>query len=514
MPRRLNPALPVALFMAVAFVAWTWLTFRTRVFDRLDASSLLPGPDPMSNWGQIMTAVATLTSPAVLYTVAVIVSVWAWHKRLKNLAWAWLAIAPLGWLANLALKMLVQRARPESPVSLITARGWAYPSGHMTALAALAVLAVATVSITRRPIAERVIWLTGSLAILGFVGYNRWALRAHWFSDLGAGVLWGVFLASAVLVATGARMAPSPLRTGTPKSERRLCAVVVNPTKVPDWEVFRGQVEGAASERGWTPIWIETSVDDPGFRAARQALERGVDRVLAVGGDGTVRSVCAELAGSRVPIAVVPAGTGNLLARNLNVPLDLAAALEVAFGSNITMLDLVEIRADAQPPDYSVVMAGMGLDAIIMDETRPELKKVVGAAAYLMAGLQALNKPPFQATVTVDDGEPHAAMAGMIVIANVGAIQGNVHLFPDALPDDGLADVLVASPTRRSDWGLIASQLVRGSAEDDRISRDKGGHIVVETIEPIPYQIDGDTAGECRRLAAHVLPRAVSVMVP
>lgn len=514
MVRRVNTALYAALALFAGFVWWTRATLRARVLAGLDAPSLVPGVDFMSYWGQVLTAVATLTAPVVIYVVMAIVSVWSWHKRFKNLAFAWLGAIPLNALGIVLLKRSIARPRPELAAPVITADGFAYPSGHMTAITALAVLAVATAYAAKRPRIERASWAVGMLALVSFVGYNRWALRAHWLTDIVGGVLFGGFLAFLVLALTGVRITPTAMRAAHPAAPQRRCAVIVNPTKVPDWAVFRGQVDGAASENGWTPIWLETRVNDPGHAAAREAVDRGAELVLVAGGDGTVRAVCAELAGSGIPVAVIPAGTGNLLARNLSIPLDLPAAIDVAFEGRPILLDLVEIRADDNPVEHSAVMAGMGLDAIIMDETRPELKRVVGAGAYLMAGLTALNRPPFEAVVMVDDGEPHQALAGMIVVANVGSIQGNIQLFPQAKCDDGTLDVLVVSPNRPIDWGIIASHLVRGSDEDDRIARDRGARIVVETTHPVPYQVDGDTAGECSRLEAAVIPRAVSVMVP
>ncbi len=514
MARQTNTALYVSVALLGSFVWWSYIALRGRMFIWLDASSLVPGVDFMSYWGQILTAVATLTAPVVVYVVMAVMSVWTWHKRLKNLAFAWLVVVIFSAIGIISVKGIIERPRPELAAPVITTSGWAFPSGHMTAITSLTIMAVATAHVAKRPLLERVGWIIGGLVIVSFVGYNRWALRAHWFTDIIGGVLFGGFLTFLSLALTRVRIAPTPLRLASPPSRRMHCAVIVNPTKVPDWAVFRVQVEGAASENGWTPLWLETRVDDPGHAAAIEAVARGADLVLAVGGDGTVRAVCAELVGTGIPIALVPAGTGNLLARNLGVPLDLAAAIDVAFEGRPILLDVVEIRADGGPADHSVVMAGIGLDAIVMDETRPELKRVVGAGAYLVAGLQSLNRPPFRASVTVDDGAPQAAMAGSIVIANVGSIQGNIQLFPEARGDDGIVDVLVVSPTRPADWGIIASHIVRGSTEDDRISRDRGARIVIETVEPIPYQIDGDTAGQCSRLEATVVPRAVSVMVP
>ena len=159
--------------------------------------------------------------------------------------------------------------------------------------------------------------------------------------------------------------------------------------------------------------------------------------VIVCGGDGTVRTACAELAGSGIPVGVLPAGTGNLLARNLGVPLDVADALDVAFDGNAMPVDVVQLRADGGDPDHSMVMAGMGLDAKIMSETNTDLKKVMGPAAYVMAALTTLNSPPFRATVTLDGGSPLRRTPAVALVANVGNVQGQIALAPDALPEPG-----------------------------------------------------------------------------
>lgn len=110
----------------------------------------------------------------------------------------------------------------------------------------------------------------------------------------------------------------------------RQSAVVFNPVKVAD--DFRDTVSRRLSEAGWSePLWLETAEDDPGRSMTAKAREAGVDLVLAAGGDGTVRVVADGLAGTSIALGVIPAGTGNLLARNLDLPLDEGAAVEVAF---------------------------------------------------------------------------------------------------------------------------------------------------------------------------------------
>ena len=102
---------------------------------------------------------------------------------------------------------------------------------------------------------------------------------------------------------------------------------------------------------------------------ARQAVAEKVDLVIGAGGDGTIRIVADGLAGTGIVMGLVSAGTGNLLARNLDLPLDEAAALEVAFTGHTRSIDLVQVTVDDGEPEHFAVMAGIGVDAVIMDES-------------------------------------------------------------------------------------------------------------------------------------------------
>jgi diacylglycerol kinase (ATP) len=114
---------------------------------------------------------------------------------------------------------------------------------------------------------------------------------------------------------------------------------------------FRRQIEGECEQRGWEPpLWLESDAEDAGAAASRRARRAEVDLALVAGGDGTVRTACAELAGSGIRVGILPAGTGNLLARNLGVPLDMAEALDVAFDGRPRPIDLIEVRADDRNP--------------------------------------------------------------------------------------------------------------------------------------------------------------------
>ena len=177
------------------------------------------------------------------------------------------------------------------------------------------------------------------------VAFDRWFLGAHHIGDIDrwcparrvrghvlAGRLRGVGPDPAH---GGRRDRPRAARgrcTRPPTADQKRCAVIYNPVKVTDWAVFRRHVEYELKTRGWArPLWLETTIDDPGRAQTAQAVAEGVDLVLGAGGDGTIRVICSGLAGTGIPFGVVAAGTSNLLARNLGIPRDEAAALRVAF---------------------------------------------------------------------------------------------------------------------------------------------------------------------------------------
>ena len=255
------------------------------------------------------------------------------------------------------------------------------------------------------------------------------------------------------------------------------CAVVFNPTKISDQ--FRARMEEHLLRKGWTDtLWLETSAEDPGRAMTQQAAAEHVDLVVAAGGDGTVRMVADGLAHSGIPMGLIPAGTGNLLARNLDLPLTEVDAIEVALEGHTRAIDLVKIIVDDRPPEHFAVMAGIGVDAMIMDETDDTLKDKIGSAAYFVAAGKALGRLPVRMTVQLDNHRPVRRRAMLCLIGNVGTLRGNLTLIPGARPDDGLLDLYIASPHRFHHWVKLALRLVtRKAKKDDQVDQHSGKNV-------------------------------------
>ena len=297
-------------------------------------------------------------------------------------------------------------------------------------------------------------------------------------------------------------------------SQSRRCAVIYNPTKISD--KFRALVEEGLQQKGWgNTLWLETSVEDPGGAIARQAVAAHVDLVIAAGGDGTIRAVADALAHTGIPLGLVPAGTGNLLARNLDLPLEEVDAIEVALSGQVRQLDLVKIIVDDRAPEHFAVMAGIGVDAMIMDETDEGLKDKVGSAAYFVAAAKALGRLPVRMTVQLDGNRPVRRQAMLCVIGNVGTLRGNLTLIPGARPDDGLLDIYIASPRRFRHWVKIALRLMtRRAKKDDQVDQHTGKRVRIKLHGKDNYQLDGDVVGEATTLDAEIQPGALALCVP
>ena len=286
-------------------------------------------------------------------------------------------------------------------------------------------------------------------------------------------------------------------------------AVVIHPGKHDDLDGFRTVVRKAMTELDWAePLWLKTRPDDTGERLAREAVRSGVDLVLASGGDGTITACAGGVAGSGVPLGVLPCGTGNLLARNLSLPLSLDEALTVALTGSDRRLD-VGIANDRP----FVVMAGIGFDAEMLAGASEQLKKHLGWAAYMVSALRHLRDRPARVTLRTEGGPPRRYWASGVIIGNVGSLQGNVPLLPDALPDDGVLDIAVLAAWEWTGWLRLATDvLLRRSS--GRLTHLTCRELLVDVGRARPWQVDGDVVGSSRRLKVTVRPQTLVLRVP
>jgi diacylglycerol kinase (ATP) len=293
------------------------------------------------------------------------------------------------------------------------------------------------------------------------------------------------------------------------ESSLRRAAVVIHPGKHDDVDGFQAAVRRVMSEYGWAePLWLETTPEEPGERLAREAVQSGVDVVLASGGDGTISACAGGMAGSGIPLALLPCGTGNLLARNLSLPLSVDEALTVALTGSDRRLDLG--TANGRP---FVVMAGIGFDAELLVGASEELKTRLGWAAYVLSALRHLGDHPARVRLRADGGPPRRCWASGVVIGNVGELPGGVSLLPDAVPDDGLLDVVVLMARGWLGWLQLAT---------DVLLRRKSGHLrhltcrelLVEVGRQWRWEVDGEVAGSTRQLEITMQPGALLVRVP
>jgi diacylglycerol kinase family enzyme len=293
-------------------------------------------------------------------------------------------------------------------------------------------------------------------------------------------------------------------------------AVVVNPRKVGDLGRARRLLERVAASVGQpTPLWWETTADDTGEGQAREAREAGVDVVLAWGGDGTIMSVAAALEGTETSLGVVPGGTGNLLARNLDIPLDAEGAIRTALTGDDHVIDLLDVYLGKGVRRLSSVMCGMGWDAAMMGASET-LKRRVGWGAYAIEGVKHMREQPMRLRLSVDGGPQQVLFGRTVLVANVGMLVGGIDLIPEASASDGHLDVLVVDPSTPLDWMRMTGGILRGKGAADDPSRTHliGREVVVSTGATRGRQVDGDPVSDGHGFRVRLLPEALRVRVP
>ena len=287
-------------------------------------------------------------------------------------------------------------------------------------------------------------------------------------------------------------------------------AIIVNPAKS-DATDLREDVDKRLASAGWSPsLWLETTPTDPGFGMAETAVEAGVALVVICGGDGTVMACLDALSNTGLPVAVLPIGSGNLLARNLGIPLESDESLDVAVNGDDRRIDLGRVGDQA-----FAVMAGMGFDAAMMADTTESMKRLVGWPAYIASAMRHLRDPVMRIELSIDGGPPVRRSARTVLVGNVGQLEGGLELLPAASADDGLLDVVVVAPRTLRDWLRVAYRIIRKPHTHDRhLERFQGQAISIVTDRDVPRQVDGEVIADGRRIDARVEPGALIVRVP
>lgn len=244
----------------------------------------------------------------------------------------------------------------------------------------------------------------------------------------------------------------------------------------------------------------------------RAALAGGADVVVAVGGDGTVSWVADALARTPVPLGIVPTGTGNVLARELGIPLEIHAAVQLLCSAHaIRRIDAMQV-ADA----YYLLNVSTGISAQLMRATSPAHKRQLGMLAYLLAAVQQLSGVQLRRFTLYVNGRRIRVRATEVAVVNASTIGLQLLRWaPDIQVDDGQLELCILRAATALDLLRVFVNALLGRQRQDpalHIMPITGG-VTIVTRHDVLIQADGDVIG---RSPVHValVPRALGVIVP
>lgn len=256
--------------------------------------------------------------------------------------------------------------------------------------------------------------------------------------------------------------------------------------------------------------WREVPKSRKAPKQVRKALDWGAELVLLWGGDGLAQRSIDALDGADVPVALIPAGTANLLASSLGVPKDIAGAVDVALRGARRRIDLGRINGEA-----FAVMAGAGLDANMIADADGTLKDRLGRLSYIWTGLKNLRTEPFEATVSVDGNPWYRGPANCVLVGNVGKLFAGLQLFEDTHEDDGMLEVGVLTATGAVGTMRTMARVAVKTVDDAAHARTTKARKVKVTFDrKVLYEIDGGDREKVRSLKIRVVPGGLTVCVP
>lgn len=307
-------------------------------------------------------------------------------------------------------------------------------------------------------------------------------------------------------------------------------AVIFNPEKISEKRLRKLFSKLTDKELFLIPTESKTN----GFEAAKRAIDLGAERIIAAGGDGTLRYVVEGSQGADVVIGILPIGTGNVLARNLRLPvnnLEAAAARalsDVEHSIDLGVAEVVDMAGNSHTMLFTGI-AGLGMDAKVMAATDKKLKRKIGWIAYIEASVKSLPMKFEKFDVSIDGSNPRNLKSYSLLIGNAGWLPGQISMMPDARLDDGRLDMAAIGPRKIWNWvdflGRITWQnhVVRplalgrkwldATANLKTLENLKGSVIEITPASPTLIQLDGDPMFKVVHARFSLRPKALRISI-
>ena len=305
---------------------------------------------------------------------------------------------------------------------------------------------------------------------------------------------------------------PNTEAPAAPPTDQKCVYVIFNPVSgKSDPEERKKIISDALAAHGYTSQFIATTRQQDAKACAEEALAQGADLLAVSGGDGTVMEAMSALVGKDTPIAVFPAGTGNLLSINLGIPMTVPDAVDVALGGRKFALDLAR-TSDGR---YFAIMGGLGMDAQMIHDADRKAKDKLGKMAYFVAAVKNLPRRRVRVEILLDDQPPIRRRVKSVLLANMGKITGGLDAMPTASPNDGLLDVGILKAATLGHWAHLMGNALLGRAQHDpSLEVYQARKVVLRLRRPQPVEFDGEDGGMTRELSVEIVPRAVQVLIP
>jgi diacylglycerol kinase (ATP) len=273
-----------------------------------------------------------------------------------------------------------------------------------------------------------------------------------------------------------------------------------------------GELRRALADAGYPdPPWYGVKKSKQAPKQVRRLLDSGIERLLVWGGDGTVRRCIDTIVGedAKLELAILPAGTANLLAHALGIPRNVREAVDIALHGLPRPIDIGVINGTA-----FAVMAGTGFDALMIRDA-DDAKDRLGRLSYIRAGVKNLGRAPTKVKVRVDGQKWFEGPAVCVLVGNVGRILGGVEVFPDARCDDGVLDVGVLSAQHLTDWLRVGVRAALGQIESSPLVQiTPATKVKIRLDRKMPWEVDGGARKPTKTFKVSVLPGRVPILVP